>query len=265
MRLAAEGARVELGGRAALKGASVDFRPGALTGVIGPNGAGKTTLLRALAGLLPPAAGSVLLDGRPIGSFDRREAARRVGYLAQSQGPTFPFRVDEAVLMGRYPHLGRLAPETAADREAVEEALRHADAGALRSRLVSELSGGERQRVLIARTLAARTPILLLDEPVANLDVRHCLDILRILRAQAREGRTVVVSAHDLNLAHRFCDDLLLLHEGEILAHGEARSVLRPERIERAFQVRARVLEADGERHFVMRAPEDRPAGEGTA
>lgn len=263
MRLSIEGARVELGGRTALKSASADFHPGALTGVIGPNGAGKTTLLRALAGLLPLAAGSVSLDGAPVGTLDRRETARRVGYLAQSHGPAFPFRVEEAVAMGRYPHQGRLAPETAADREAVDAALRDADADGLRERLVTELSGGELQRVLIARTLAARTPVLLLDEPFASLDVRHSLDVLRILRAQAREGRAVVVSAHDLNLAQRFCDVLLLLHEGEILAHGEARSVLRPALIERAFQVRVRVLRADGEPHFVMRAlEEERPEGE---
>ena len=115
------------------------------------------------------------------------------------------------------------------------------------------------KRVLIARTLAAQTPVLLLDEPFANLDVRHCLDILAILRAQASEGRTVVVSVHDLNLAHRFCDELLLLHEGEVLVSGNPRSVLRPEFIEQAFEVRAQILPANGddERYFIMRALEE--------
>ncbi len=259
MRLEAENARVELGERDALKGVSADFRPGALTGVIGANGAGKTTLLRALAGLAPLKGGRIMLDGEPIDAFDRRETARRVGYLAQKQEPAFPFRADETVMMGRYPHQGRLAPETEADREAVAAALRDVDAEDLAGRAINELSGGELQRVLIARTLAAQTPVLLLDEPFANLDVRHCLDILAILRAQASGGRTVVVSAHDLNLAHRFCDELLLLHEGEVLVSGNPRSVLRPEFIEQAFGVRAHILPVNGgeERHFILRAPEE--------
>ena len=259
MRIEAENAQVELGGRDALKGVSADFRPGALTGVIGANGAGKTTLLRALAGLAPLKGGRIMLDGEPIDAFDRREIARRVGYLAQKQEPAFPFRADETVMMGRYPHQGRLAPETEADREAVAAALRDVDAEDLAGRAINELSGGELQRVLIARTLAAQTPVLLLDEPFANLDVRHCLDILAILRAQASGGRTVVVSAHDLNLAHRFCDELLLLHEGEVLVSGNPRSVLRPEFIEQAFGVRAQILPVNGgeERHFILRAPEE--------
>ena len=200
-----------------------------------------------------------MLDGEPIDAFDRREIARRVGYLAQKQEPAFPFRADETVMMGRYPHQGRLAPETEADREAVAAALRDVDAEDLAGRAINELSGGELQRVLIARTLAAQTPVLLLDEPFANLDVRHCLDILAILRAQASGGRTVVVSAHDLNLAHRFCDELLLLHEGEVLVSGNPRSVLRPEFIEQAFGVRAHILPVNGgeERHFILRAPEE--------
>ncbi len=260
MLLKVENAYVELGERDVIKGVSADFHPGALTGVIGPNGAGKTTLLRALAGLLPVKAGSISLDGQPIDSFDRKETARRVGYLGQKQEPAFPFRVEETVMMGRYPHLGRLSPETGADREAVDTALRDVDATDLASRAINELSGGELQRVLIARTLAAQTPVLLLDEPFANLDVKHCLDILEILRAQAREGRTVVVSVHDLNLAHRYCDELLLLYEGEILAQGNAGSVLTPRLIEKAFQVCAQILPVNGEeeRYFIMRTLEER-------
>lgn len=258
MRLKAENARVELGGRDVLKGVSASFPPGALTGVIGPNGAGKTTLLRALASLVPLKSGRVSLDGEPIDAFERKETARRVGYLAQKHEPAFPFRADETVMMGRYPHQGRLAPETDADREAVDAALRDVDAADLAGRAINELSGGEMKRVLIARTLAAQTPVLLLDEPFANLDVRHCLDILAILRAQASEGRTVVVSVHDLNLAHRFCDELLLLHQGEVLVSGNPRSVLRPEFIEQAFGVRAQILPVNGkdERYFIMRALE---------
>ena len=260
MLLKAENASVELGERDALKGVSASFQPGALTGVIGPNGAGKTTLLRALAGLVPIKSGHISLDGEPIDSFERKETARRVGYLAQKQEPAFPFRVDETVMMGRYPHQGRLAPETGADRAAVTAALRDVDAAGLADRAINELSGGELQRVLIARTLAAQSPVLLLDEPVANLDVRHCLDILAILRAQALEGRTVVVSAHDLNLARHYCDHLILLYQGEILAQGDASDVLTPRLIEKAFQVHAEIhtIGGDDERYFIMRAPEER-------
>ena len=259
MMLNMQNVSVELGERDVIKGVSADFHPGALTGVIGPNGAGKTTLLRALAGILPIQAGEISLDGEPVEAFTRKETARRVGYHGQKQEPTFPFRVDETVMMGRYPHLGRLSPETETDREAVDTALRDMDAAGLASRTLNELSGGELQRVLIARTLAAQTPVLLLDEPFANLDVRHCLDILEILRAQAREGRTVVVSVHDLNLAHRYCDELLLLYEGEILAQGNAGSVLTPRLIKQAFHVRAQILPVNGEeeRYFIMRALEE--------
>ena len=258
MRLEAENIIVELGGRDVLKGVSASFQPGALTGVIGANGAGKTTLLRALAGLAPVKSGRITLEGEPIGAFDRRETARRVGYLAQKHEPAFPFRADETVMMGRYPHQGRLSPETEADREAVDAALRDVDAVGLVARAINELSGGELQRVLIARTLAAQTPVLLLDEPFASLDVRHCLDILAILRAQASGGRTVVVSLHDLNLAGRYCDELLLLHEGEVLAQGDAASVLTLPLIERAFGVRAQILPVNGgeERHFILRTME---------
>lgn len=260
MRIRAENIIVELGGREVIKGVSASFQPGALTGVIGANGAGKTTLLRALAGLLPLKSGRITLNGEPIDSFDRRETARRVGYLAQKHEPAFPFRAEETVMMGRYPRQGRLSPETEADRAAVAAALRDVDAAGLASRAINELSGGELQRVLIARTLAAQTPVLLLDEPFANLDVRHCLDILSILRAKASGGRAVVVSAHDLNLAGRFCDELLLLHQGEILAQGDAGSVLTPRLIEKAFEVRTEILAVNGgeERHFIMRAPEER-------
>ena len=260
MRIRAENVTVELGEREALRGVSAEFGPGALTGVIGANGAGKTTLLRALAGLAPLKSGRITLNGESIDSFDRRETARRVGYLAQKHEPAFPFRVEETVMMGRYPRQGRLAPETDADRAAVDAALRGVDAGDLANRAINELSGGELQRVLIARTLAAQTPVLLLDEPFANLDARHCLDILAILRAQAREGRAVVVSVHDLNLAGRFCDELLLLHRGEILAQGDAGSVLTPRLIEQAFEVRAEIIAVNGgeERFFVMRAPEEK-------
>ena len=259
MMLNMQNVSVELGERDVLKNVSADFHPGALTGVIGPNGAGKTTLLRALAGILPIQAGEISLDGKPVEAFTRKETARRVGYHGQKQEPTFPFRVDETVMMGRYPHLGRLSPETETDREAVDAALRDVDAAGLASRAINELSGGELQRVLIARTLAAQTPVLLLDEPFANLDVRHCLDILEILRAQAREGRTVVVSVHDLNLAHRYCDELLLLYEGEILAQGNAGSVLTPRLIEKAFGVHVQILTMNGEeeRYFIMRALEE--------
>lgn len=260
MRLEAEKIIVELGEREVLKGVSASFQPGALTGVIGANGAGKTTLLRALAGLVPVKSGRISLEGEPVDSFDRKETARRVGYLAQKQEPAFPFRADETVMMGRYPHQDRLSPETDADRAAVGAALRDVDAADLAGRAINELSGGELQRVLIARTLAAQTPVLLLDEPFANLDVRHCLDILEILRAQAREGRTVVVSVHDLNLAHRFCDHLLLLYEGEILAQGDVNDVLTRRLIEKAFQVHPEILTVNGkdERYFIMRALEER-------
>ena len=256
MDLRIEDGGVSLGGREVLHDVSLRLAPGRLTAILGPNGAGKSTLIRALAGVLPLDRGSVWVGDQHACSFSRRENARWVGYLPQQAEVPFPFPVEEVVLMGRYPYLERFRPEGLEDRAAVARALRIADADSLRGRPVTELSGGERQRVLLARTLAAETPCLLLDEPVASLDIGHSLDLLEILRRLADEGRTIALALHDLNLAYQHCSHFVLLSEGRLVAEGPAESVFRPELLRETFAVEPRFVVENGTRLVAFRRRE---------
>lgn len=213
--------------RPALDGVTMDVPPGSLYAVLGPNGSGKSTLMRALMGILRPESGTVSLEGRPISEWNRRELARTVGAVPQSETIAFPLTVRELVAMGRYPHLGRLSPEGPADRKAVEGALERCDALHLRERDVATLSGGELQRIRIARALAQEPRALALDEPTASLDIRHEMAILHLLRDQVRQGITVLLVTHHLDLAGRFADRLLLLAGGRVAAEGPPDEVLQ--------------------------------------
>ena len=250
MKLAMEDGSVELGGRSVLRDVTLSFEEGAVTGILGPNGAGKSTLLRALTGLVPLAAGRVKIDWRDLSALSRREVARRVGYLPQSTEVPFSLPIEDVVMMGRYAHVKRFGSEGPEDRRAVDAALSAVDADSLKGRPVNELSGGERQRVLLARTLATEASVLLLDEPTANLDIRHCLDLLDILRGQAADGRTIAVAIHDLNLAQQFCDRLLLVHDGRLVAEGTTNEVLLPGLMRKVFEVETHYWVHNGERHY---------------
>ena len=251
--LVIENGAVVLGDRRVLEAVSHNFMPGTVTAILGPNGAGKSTLLRALCGLVPLAQGRVFIAGDPLAGLGRREVARRVGYVPQGVELAFPLPVEEVVAMGRYAHQRRFHGESAEDLMAVRSALERTATQELAGRLVNELSGGERQRVLVARALAARAPALLLDEPIANLDVRHAFELLEILRAEAQAGKTVVVALHDLNLAARYAQRFVLLREGRVLVAGGAEEVLRPEQLRAAFGVAAQACESAGNvRHFVF-------------
>lgn len=214
-------------GTPALDGVTMEVPRGSLYAVLGPNGSGKSTLMRGLMGVLPPESGTVSLEERPIAAWDRQELARTVGAVPQSETIAFPLTVRELVDMGRYPHLGALAPEGAADRAAVERALERCDALHLQDRGVTTLSGGELQRVRIARALAQEPRVLALDEPTASLDIRHEMGILRLLRGEVEQGITVLLITHHLDLAGRFADRLLLLAAGRVAAEGSPEEVLR--------------------------------------
>jgi iron complex transport system ATP-binding protein len=216
---------------------SIALQPGRFTVLIGPNGSGKSTLLRLLAGLWTPTEGRAELDGRPLAGFSRRDLARRVAVVPQDTHLAFAFTVHEAVAMGRHAHVARFARETARDREAVQHAMQRADVAHLSDRLVTELSGGERQRVLIARSLATEAETILLDEPLANLDIAHALDVLLLCRALADEGRTVACALHDLNAATLYATDAVLLKSGTLAGAGPARELLTPDAIRRVFDV----------------------------
>ena len=247
-----ENVSLELGERLILQNVNLEFREGAMTGILGANGAGKTTLLRSLAGLLPLAAGRIHFEEVDISTMRRKDIARCVGYLAQDNMVSVPFKADETVMIGRYPYLSRFTPETSDDRRVVDQALKAVDAISIRHRPINEISGGERQRVLLARTLASEAPVLLLDEPFANMDIRHCLDILEILQEQVHSGCSVVISIHDLNLAYRYCDRLILLLQGDVLAHDKTEDVLQPGLIKKAFQVEADIYENHGTGRYIL-------------
>lgn len=232
-----EGLWVELSGRAVLQGIDAAFQEGRLTGIIGPNGAGKSTLIRASQGILPPARGRITIGGRDLRTLSRREAARSVAFVPQDTHLEFAFPVEDVVAMGRYPHLDPLQREGPEDRAAIGRAMERLELLDIARRPVTALSGGERQRVFIARALATMAGALLLDEPISNLDVGHRLDILEFLRSLAASGKTVACVLHDLELALRFCDPILVLDRGRSAGWGSPASLLSSTVLEEVFQI----------------------------
>jgi iron complex transport system ATP-binding protein len=254
-RLELAGVAARLGPRAVLEGVDVTVAAGEVVGVLGRNGAGKTTLLRVACGALAPDAGRVLVDGRSLDSLGRRERARSVALVPQDTQVPFPFSVAELVLMGRTPHLGWLGFEGAHDLDVARAALDRMGIGALADRSVLTLSGGERQLAMVARALAQQPRLLLLDEPTAFLDLRHRLEVLTVVRELAAAGGSALVVSHDLGVAARFCDRLVLLGGGAILASGPPRDVLTPATLRAAFAIEADVsIGADGVPVVVPRA-----------
>ncbi|MFK7892206.1 MAG: ABC transporter ATP-binding protein [Granulosicoccus sp.] len=216
---------------------SFELHPGEVLGLIGPNGAGKSTLLATLAGIEPIAAGSVQMDGQAIESLSASQRARLIGWVEQLGPVHWPLTVERVVMLGRIPHLPGWARVTNTDREAVETALVQADCLALRDRRVATLSGGERTRVLLARAMAVEPLLLLADEPVSALDLKHQLQTMQLLKSYAEKGNAAVVVMHDLSLAARFCDRLLLMCDGRMAACGEVASVLSPANIADVYRV----------------------------
>jgi len=227
-------------------GLDLDLAAGSLVGLVGPNGAGKSTLLMLLMGLARPTAGDIRLLGRPLPSYRRRALARQMTLVPQDTRIGFAFAVEDIVAMGRNPYLGRFRVPDARDLAVIRRAMEQTGVAALARRAVDNLSGGERQRVVIARAIAQETPIVLLDEVTANLDLCHQLEVLELARTMAREGRLVVAAIHDLALASRYCDRVLLLADGAIRGDGTPRAVLTEGNLRRYFKVAARVGEMPG-------------------
>ena len=237
--LAARGVSVSLGGTPVLRSASFAARAGQVTGLVGPNGAGKSTLLRVMAGVLRPDAGSVSLGAADLSELPARERAQRVAYLPQHEA-AHPFTALETVLMARYPHLSRFALEGADDRRIAREAMARTEARQFEGRQLDRISGGERQRVLLARALAQQARVLLLDEPVAGLDLRHQLTAMETLRSEVAGGEVAaVVALHDVWLASRYCDRLTLISDGEVVAEGTPAEVFTLRRFREVFGVEA--------------------------
>lgn len=256
-------AGIRIDGRWLVREASVALARGRLTAFIGPNGSGKSTVLRLMAGLWQPTEGRVELDGAPLRTLSRRALARRIAVVPQDTHLAFAFTVREAVEMGRHAHHTRFTTPGPGDRRAVLDAMARADVSHLADRLVTELSGGERQRVLIARCLATEAETILLDEPTANLDIAHTLDVLALCRALADEGRAVGVALHDLNAAATHASDAVLLKSGRIVAAGPAHALLTPAEMTRVFDVDVEELTApSGHRLFAFHRVAVRPSTE---
>lgn len=234
---------VSMGTKRLLDDVSCALDPGKLTGIIGPNGAGKTTLLRAAAGLVP-FDGEIMLAEKSVAQYSARERARRLAYLAQGREVGWNISVAALAALGRLPHADR---ETPVGDDAVQQALAQTDCLSFATRRVHSLSGGELARVLLARALATQPQILLADEPVAHLDPYYQLKVMQILKARAHAGLTVGIVLHDLTLAVRWCDQVIVLHEGRVIASGEPRAVLSPALIQQVFSVQMISGERDGE------------------
>jgi iron complex transport system ATP-binding protein len=215
---------------------------GRLTAVVGPNGCGKSTLLAGLSRLHKPARGAVLLDGRALAGLSPREAARLVGLLPQAAQAPDGLTVPDLVRFGRQPHQGLLRQWSPEDQAAVGTAMAAADVEHLADRRLETLSGGQRQRAWIAMAVAQDTPVLLLDEPTAALDIGHQLEVFELLRRLAGAGRTVVVVVHDLTAACRWADHLVAVHEGRVVAEGRPGDVVTPDLVRDLYGVEAVVV-----------------------
>lgn len=238
--------RVRLGyrGRTISDQLSVDIPDGEFTVVIGPNACGKSTLLRALARLLAPESGAVLLDGKSIATYPAKEVARRIGLLPQTSIAPDGIRVADLVARGRYPHQSLLRQWSQADADAVAAAMAATGVTELSARPVDELSGGQRQRVWIAMVLAQDTPMILLDEPTTYLDIAHQIHLLDLCRALNREsGRTVVAVLHDLNHAFRYAGHLIAMKDGRVVAAGAPKDIVTAELVREVFDLGCRIID----------------------
>jgi len=230
---------------------NMDIEPGQTWGVLGPNGAGKTTLLHTLAGLLPARSGRVMLNDTPLAQLKRRDIARQVGLVFQERQDSFPATVMETALIGRHPWLSPWESEQADDQGRAQQALALLDVDHLSNRLLNTLSGGERQRVAIATLMTQNPSAWLLDEPTNHLDLHHQVRVMRLLRKQANNGKTIFMCLHDLNLAARWCSHVLLLYTNGDACWGPADSMLKSSALEKLYNQKLITVEADGAPVFV--------------
>jgi iron complex transport system ATP-binding protein len=238
---------VALDGHDIVRDVTLSLVPARLVALLGPNGAGKTTLLKAMAGVLP-ARGAVSVGGRPLAALGRQERARRIGYLPQGHQVHWPLSVRDVVALGRFPHgLADPARMSAAHADAVDAAMARTDTRRFADQSVISLSGGERARVMLARVLAGQPDILLADEPTASLDPRHQITVMQDLKAESRRGVLVIAVTHDIALASRLADEVVLMHQGGLVAQGAPSEVLTDDRLAAVYGVKALRQTVDGE------------------
>jgi iron complex transport system ATP-binding protein len=243
--LAARNVTVRLGAREIVRDASLVLNAGEFVAMVGPNGAGKTTLMRALAGLVP-VDGAIQLDDKPLAALKPRERARAVAYLPQGHVFHWPMSVESIVMLGRAPHADAFSATAAEDRAAVARALATTETEAFAHRAVTTLSGGERARVALARALATQAQILLADEPTAALDPRHQLTVMELLRGAAHAGNAILAIMHDLTLAARFADRVVVMDRGMLVADASPGEALAPERLAAVFGIESAMVAVGG-------------------
>ncbi len=225
-----------------LKDVSFNIEKGKFISIIGPNGSGKSTLLKNLNGIYTPSGGKVTVDSIDINRIKTKELAKKIALVPQNTIIDYEFTVEDIVLMGRHPYKGRFQREDDNDYEIVKEALEMTNTFHLKDRIITEISGGERQRVIIAKALAQNPSIILLDEPTSHLDINHQIEILNLLRKLNQEkGTTIVVVIHDINLASRYSDKIIMLNEGEIIGIGRPEEVITKENIEFAYNLKVAI------------------------
>ncbi len=251
MKLKINGLQFSYNSTPVLENVSLGVKKGEILTIIGPNASGKTTLLKCINNILKPQNGTILIDEKSLNGLSLREIARKIGHVPQSGAESFPTTVFDTVLMGRKPHGGWKPSEK--DLETVSNTISRLDLENIALRNISEISGGQKQKVLIARALAQNPDILLLDEPTSSLDLKHQLEVLDVVNKQTENGISVVMTMHDLNLAARYSNKILMLKDGKIFAAGNV-DVLNPKNIESVFGVKVDIVEkSDG----LMIVPED--------
>lgn len=225
-----------------LTGISLSLTPGRFYGIIGPNGSGKTTLLDLLTGNRTPQKGSISFLGSPLSSFKKRALAQQLALVPQEFDTGFGFTVEEIVMMGRHPHISRFSSPARHDWQLVDQAMSQIGIAPLRDRLTTSLSGGQKQRTVVARALAQNTPVLIFDEATSSLDIKYTLQIFRLVHRLVRdEQRTIIAVIHDLNLAAAYCDHLIFLNKGTIVAEGPTEEVLNTDTIHKVFDVSSEI------------------------
>lgn len=242
MTLSARNLVWKAGSKTIVDDVSLELSPGKVLGVLGPNGSGKSSLLRLITGLTAPSSGTVEIDGKPLSSLSRKVLARRLAFVEQEVSTDENPSAREVIELGRIPHRGRWAGLSAVDLEVVERAARHTNLADKLDQSFSTMSGGERQRLQIARALAQEPTTLVLDEPTNHLDIHHQLEVLRLVRST---GAAVCTALHDLNLAASYCDEILVLAGGRMVASGTPGDVLTEELIESVYRVRSQVVHDD--------------------
>lgn len=230
---------------------NINLETGELTGIIGPNGAGKSTLLKLITNIIKPSSGKIFFNDTDISIINPKKLNQNLSYLPQNLTFNFPFKTLEFVITGRYPHLGWLQNENNYDIDIATEALKLVDMEDFKYRNILSLSGGEQQRVSIARIIAQQTYFLFLDEPISNLDIHHQLSTLKLLKTIANNNKGVYVVLHDIRLAYKYCDKVIVMNKGEILEHGNPREILDENIISSVFNVRPVIIKENKDGNII--------------